>query len=155
MGKESAKRIDTCICITGASQIAVVVKNLPANAGDLRDPGLIPGLGKFLGGGHGNQLQYSCLENRMDSVAWWVTVCRTAESRRWLKWLSMQVTVSITGSLCCTCPLADTQRISSCGMNQMGKCLNLITSSVHWSFITDVLFHSPNTYAELLCVRCW
>ena len=41
----------------------VVVKNLPANPGDLRDAGLIPGLGIFPGGGHGNPLQYSCLEN--------------------------------------------------------------------------------------------
>ena len=41
-------------------------KNLPANAGDVRDPGSIPGLGRSPGGGHGNSLQYSCLENPMD-----------------------------------------------------------------------------------------
>ena len=46
-----------------ASQVALVVKNLPANAGDLRDVGLISGSGKSSGGGHGNPLQYSCLEN--------------------------------------------------------------------------------------------
>ena len=40
-----------------------MVKNLPANAGDVRDAGSIPGLGRSPGGGHGNQLQYSCLEN--------------------------------------------------------------------------------------------
>ena len=40
-----------------------MVKNLPANAGDARDMGLIPGLGRFPGGGHDNPLQYSCLEN--------------------------------------------------------------------------------------------
>ena len=50
------------------------VKNLPANAGDTRDAGSIPGLGKFPGGGHGNPLQYSCPENLMDKVAWWATV---------------------------------------------------------------------------------
>ena len=44
----------------------LVVKNLPANAGDLRDVGLIPGSGRSLGRGHGNPLQYSCLENPMD-----------------------------------------------------------------------------------------
>ena len=44
----------------------VVVKNLLANPGDLRDAGLIPGLGIFPGGGHGNPLQYSCLENPMN-----------------------------------------------------------------------------------------
>ena len=45
------------------SQVAMVVKNPPANAGDTRDSGLIPGLGRSPGGGHGNPLQYSCLEN--------------------------------------------------------------------------------------------
>ena len=45
------------------SQVALVVKNLPTNAGDARDSGLIPGLGRCPGGGHGNPLQYSCLEN--------------------------------------------------------------------------------------------
>ena len=50
-------------CIEWASQIAVVVKNLPANAEDIRDMGLIPGLGRSPAGGHGNPLQDSCLEN--------------------------------------------------------------------------------------------
>ena len=45
----------------GASRVALVVKNLPANAGDLREAGLIPELGRSPGGGHGNPLQYSCL----------------------------------------------------------------------------------------------
>jgi len=48
-----------------------VVKNLPASAGDIRDAGSIPGLGRSPGGGHGNPLQYSCLENPMDGGAWW------------------------------------------------------------------------------------
>ena len=51
------------------SKVALVVKKLPANAGGIRDIGLIPGLGKSLGGGHGNPLQYSCLENPMDRGA--------------------------------------------------------------------------------------
>ena len=50
-----------------------MVKNPPAKAGDLRDAGLIPGLGKSPEGGHGNSLQYSCLENSMDRGAWWST----------------------------------------------------------------------------------
>ena len=49
-----------------------MVKNLPANAGDIRDVGSIPGLGRSPGGGHGNPLQYSCLENPMDRGVWWV-----------------------------------------------------------------------------------
>ena len=50
----------------GASQVAIVVKNLPANAGDIRDVNLIPGLGRSPGIGNGNPLQYSCLENSME-----------------------------------------------------------------------------------------
>ena len=50
--------------------MVLVVKNLPANAGDIRDVGLIPGLGRSPGGGHGNPLQYSFLENLLDSGAW-------------------------------------------------------------------------------------
>ena len=56
-----------------------MVKNLPANVGDV---GLIPGLGRFPGGGHGNPLQYSCLENPMDRGAWQATVHVVAESDR-------------------------------------------------------------------------
>ena len=57
-----------------ASQVVLVVKNLPANAGDVRDEGLTPGLGRSPGGGYGNPLQYSFLENPMDRGAWWATV---------------------------------------------------------------------------------
>ena len=52
-----------------ASQVALVVKNPPANAGDIRDASLIPGLRRPPGGRHGNPLQYSCLQNPMDR-AW-------------------------------------------------------------------------------------
>ena len=58
----------------GGSPGDIVVKNLPANAGNTRDAGLIPGSGRFPGGGHGNPLQYSCLENPMDRRAWRATV---------------------------------------------------------------------------------
>ena len=51
-----------------------VVKNLPANAAEARDTGSIPGLGRSPGGGNGNPLQYSCLENSMDTGAWWAAV---------------------------------------------------------------------------------
>ena len=64
-----------------ASQVALVVENLPASAGDIRDAGLIPGLGRSTGEGHGNPLQYSSLENPMDRGAWWVMVHRVAKSR--------------------------------------------------------------------------
>ena len=54
--------------------MAQVVKNLPASAGDSRDVGLIPGSGRSLGGGNGNPLQYSCLENPVDRGTWWATI---------------------------------------------------------------------------------
>ena len=60
----------TCISFIRASQGALVVKNLAGNAGDTRDEASIPGLGRSPGGGHGNPLQYSCLENSMDRGAW-------------------------------------------------------------------------------------
>ena len=56
-----------------------VVKNLPASAGDIRNGGLIPGLGKSPGGGHGNPLQYSCLENPVDRGAWQAVAHRGTE----------------------------------------------------------------------------
>ena len=57
-----------------------VVKNLPANAGDAGDAGLIPGSGKSPGEGNGNPLQYSCLENPMDRKTWRAIVHRVAKS---------------------------------------------------------------------------
>ena len=63
-----------------ASQVALVVKNLPTNAGDIRDLSLIPGLERSPGGGHGNPLHYSCLENPMDRGAWWAAFHRVAKS---------------------------------------------------------------------------
>ena len=73
-----------------SSHLARVLKNLSANAGDVRDAGSIPGWGRSPGGGQGNPLQYSCLENPMDGSAWWATVLGVAESRARLKLLSTQ-----------------------------------------------------------------
>ena len=61
------------------------VKNQLAIARDVRDVGLIPGLGRSPGGGHSNPLQYSCLENPMDRGAWQATVHRIAKSQTQLK----------------------------------------------------------------------
>ena len=65
----------------------LVVKNPPDNAGDIRDPGSIPGLGRSPGEVHGNP-QYSCLENPVDRGAWQATVHRVTQSWTWLKWQS-------------------------------------------------------------------
>ena len=63
------------------SQVVLVVKNPPANAGDARDAGSIPGLGRSSRVGNGNLLQYSCLENPMDGGAWWAAAHGAAESQ--------------------------------------------------------------------------
>ena len=59
----------------------LLVKHPPANAGDTRDVSSVPGLGRSLGGGHGNPLQDSCLENPMDGGAWQATVHRVRKSQ--------------------------------------------------------------------------
>ena len=67
-----------------ASQVVLVLKSLSANAGDIRD-GFDSQVRKIPGGGNGNSLQYSCLENSMDRGAWWVTVHRVAENQTGVK----------------------------------------------------------------------
>ena len=74
-----------CLPTVWAPQVALLVKKLPANAGDT---GSIPESGRSPGGGCGNPLQYSCLENPMDRGAWWATVHRVSKSWTRLKWLS-------------------------------------------------------------------
>ena len=70
-----------------ASQVALVVKNLPAAEGDIRDVGSTPGLRRSPGGDD-NPLQYSCLENPMNRGTWWATVHRDSRSQTQLKPLS-------------------------------------------------------------------
>ena len=67
-----------------ASQVAPVLKNLPANAGNIRDMGSVLGSGRSPGGEHSNPLQYSCLEKPMDRGAWWAIVHSVTKSQtRW------------------------------------------------------------------------
>ena len=66
-----------------------MVKNPPANAGDIKDVGAIPGSGRPPGGGHGNPFQYSCLENPVDRGAWQAMGHRVAKSWTRLKRLSI------------------------------------------------------------------
>ena len=67
--------------IAWASQVALAGKNPPANAGDIRDLGSIPGSGTSPGGGPGNLLQYSCLEIPVDRGAWWAAVRGVTKSQ--------------------------------------------------------------------------
>ena len=71
----------------GASQVAPVVENLPASAGNLREVGSIPGSGRSPGEGNGNPLQYSCLENPIERGAWWAAVQGVVKSRTQLSML--------------------------------------------------------------------
>ena len=76
--------------IPGTSQVALVVKNVLINAGDVTDAGSIPGWGRSPGEGNGNPLQYSCLENPMERGAFYAIVLMVAKSRTRLKQLSTE-----------------------------------------------------------------
>ena len=78
-----------------ASQITLVVKNLPANAGEAEDTSLIPGSGRSPGVGNGNPLQCSCLEDLMDRGVWWAIVHGVAKSHTWLNiWAHTNIDIS-------------------------------------------------------------
>ena len=72
--------VQLTICMRVLPRWYLVVKNPPACAADIRDGGLVPGSGRFPGGGRGTPLQYPCLENPMDRGAWWAPVHGVAES---------------------------------------------------------------------------
>ena len=86
-GKDTPWTVDVSsfLLLKHAPQVALVVNNPPANVGDIRDLGLIPGLGRSPEGGRGNPLQYSCLENSMDRGAWRATLHGVAKSWTRLK----------------------------------------------------------------------
>ena len=99
--------------LTGASQVALVVKHPPANAGNVREVGSIPGLGRSHGRGHGHPLQYSCLKNPMDRGVWQATVHRITQICTQLKQLGMLTCTSAhytpdtqwsSGNRCSPCP---------------------------------------------------
>ena len=81
------------ICPTGASQVVLVVKNPPANTGDIRDADSVPGLRRSPGGEHGIPLQYSCLENLINRGAWWATAHMVTMSQTQSKQLSMHTRI--------------------------------------------------------------
>ena len=75
--------------------MALAVKRLPANTGDLRDAGSVPGSGRSPEGGHNNPLQYPCLENPMGRGAWWATVHRVSKIQTRLKGLSVHACTKV------------------------------------------------------------
>ena len=82
------KRFEGAETRVWVSQVALVEKNPPAKAEDIRDESSSPGSGWSPGGGHGNALQYYFLENPMDRGAWQAAVHRVTQRRTWLKWIS-------------------------------------------------------------------
>ena len=112
-----------------ASQAALVVKNLPADAGDRRDVGSIPGSGRSPGGRHGNPLPYSRLDNLMDRGAWWAVVHWVPRSQTQLKWLSMQA-------------LTHTIPIIISGGPVIKNLLSNIREGIQvWSLLGELRFH--------------
>ena len=97
----------SCYKPTWASQLALVVKKLPANAGTIGVTGSITGLRRSHGGGNGNPLQYSCLENSMDRGVWWATVHQVAKNQTQLSdWTHINLLPSGWFHFCPTHPLA-------------------------------------------------
>ena len=84
--------------------MALEVKNRPADAGGIRDAGLIPVLGRSPGGGHGNPIQYPCLENPMDRGACWATDPRVTKSWTQLKQQHTHTIKSVIYSVFATTP---------------------------------------------------
>jgi len=98
------------------SQVALLVKNLPTNAVDIRDSGSMSRLGRSPGGGNGSPLQYTCLENPTDRGASQATANRVAKSRTQLKWLTMQTVII---SLQFQFVITTMAELSSCQRNHM------------------------------------
>ena len=117
-------------------QVALVVKNLPANAGDVRDTSLILGSGRSPGVGNGNQLQYSCLGNSMDREAWWAIVHGATKSQARLSSFIFSPSLAMSISLFSE-SLAALQTSSSIPFFQIPyTCINI------WCFSLSDFLHS-------------
>ena len=126
------------------SQVALVIKNLPANAGDVRDAGSIPELERFPGGGHGNPLQYSCLKNPVDRGAWWATIHRVAKSCIRLQWLGAH----IHPLLCCSTFFSTHSCLRSFIVKGCWVLLNMFSEPVAMAtlFLSFILLMWSHTY---------
>ena len=119
----------------GASQVALGVKNLPANA---RDAGLISGSGSSPGGGHDNPLQKSCLENSMDRGAWQAAVDGVPKSGTWLKWLSTHTPQKREQQSMLQCPWEDWHRIWAVNQNLACRDFQVYSSILLWEWSGEV-----------------
>ena len=108
--------------------------NLVLNAGDVRDRGSIPGLGRSPGGGHGNPIQYSCLENPTNRRPWQTTVHRVTKSQTQLKRLSMHAQVArvfLVAQTVKNLPVMQKTQIQSLGLNNWDDPLEKGMATVH------------------------
>ena len=142
-----------CLSLTKASQMALLVENLPATAGEVRDAVLIPGSGRPPGGGHGNPLQYFCLENPMEKRACLATVHEVAKSQTQLKWLSTAHSSRSPGNTVLRLEVSVLQLKVGQGTAGNGSvsCRGLVGKKLAWvlrfsniSFSTIGLFFIPN-----------
>ena len=123
------------------------IKTVPANAGEIRETGSIPGSGRSPGGGNGNPLQYSCLQNPMDSGAWRAIVHRFAKIQAWLKW---QYTWRWKLSTAWECQFSKNQVISIsniCTISSSGLGGLFCRSSIFETFpgINEPSWHLPDS----------
>ena len=163
--------------------MALVVKNPPANAGDIRDVGSIPGLGRSPRERHGNPLQYSCLENPMDRGAWWLIVHKAQRVRyAWNSWAYMHAHTPLSPSsplpLTQPCPLSTSctraVAIDEPTLMQHHHCKSKIYIKVHnlssvsfWQMYNSIypllqyhteLFHCPkisSVFCLLIYLSLW
>ena len=108
--------------------------NLKLSAGDVRDGGSIPGLGRSPGGGHGNPIQYSCLENPTNRRPWQTTVHRVTKSRTQLKRLSTHAQVArvfLEAQTVKNLPVMQKTQIQSLGLNNWDDPLEKGMATVH------------------------
>ena len=124
----------------GASQMAPVVKNLPARAGDVRDMGSVPGSGRSPGRGHGNPPQYSSLENPMGRGAFLATVHGVTKSQTQLKWFSTHIHIEYT--------LCHTVGLCCLSILYMWKLISATPNS------TPSFLHSPARWQSPACCLC-
>ena len=120
-------------------------KKTPANAGDTRDTGLIPGSGRYPGGGHGNPLQHSCLGNAIDSGVWWATALEIAKS-----W-TCEDTHRATYPTCC-CYSVTKLRPSFCDPPWTAAHWASLSFSISWSLLK--LMSSESVMLYNLLVLC-
>ena len=115
----------------------------------IRDSGLIPVLGRSLGGGHSNLLQYFCLKNPMDRGAWQTTVHRVTKSRKWPKQLSANALMHVPRCQWGTGPhlvYQNPQMFNFLILNGVVFAYNIKTSSLYFKIISRLLFFNINLF---------